>query len=124
MTRSLTSSPVTERRPWPAAALALAAALLLLGAFGAARAEPPCVPGSIGPSGCASIRPLDERTERPGVEKAPDLELEERTRRLVERYGRLEGPGVLRTGPDVSRAPMSGRDPGAVQSFQTPYSFE
>ena len=94
----------------------------------AASAEPPCVPGSIGPSGCDSIRPEDERTERLGVEPAPDLEsgVEQRSERLVEFHGVSPAGSVevLRLDRTVPRDPAMGRDPRAVQSFQTPYIFE
>ncbi len=108
------------------------AAAIVLGATapGAASAAPPCVPGSIGPSGCASIRPEDLRSERPGVPALdPDLPLgpaaDPATRRADDlRELSPADPGVLRLERTAPRDPAMGRDPRAVQSFQTPYIFD
>ena len=113
----------------PARRAAVAAALLAL-APGAAPAEPPCVPGSIGPRGCASISPSEARTERPGVPSLdPDLEFDPMAeldaRGATQPDGaRQAGPGVLRLEPGARGGATVGRDPRAVQSFQTPYSFD
>lgn len=118
------------RRMRRARRAAVAAAVLLGLAPGAAPAEPPCVPGSIGPRGCDSISPGDARTERPGVPLLdPDLEFDPMVELDPRRPGDLEGalpadPGVLRLDPGVRGGPAVGRDPRAIQSFQTPYSFD
>ena len=92
------------------------------------RAQPPCVPGSIGPSGCFSIRPGDERSERPGVEPAPDLGpiADPTPQRAIERQSptRSGARRPPRLDPTAPRDPTVLRDPRAVQSFQAPYAFD
>ena len=115
-----------NRRPRALAAIGLT---LLLASPGTAQVPSRCVKGSIGPGGCDSIRPLDADPGPLGIDLPP--ELAPRPDPLADRpagpaIAPLRMPGlVLRIGPAPAlRDPAMGRDPRAVQSFQTPYVFD
>ena len=105
---------------WALAALALA---LAWPAAGAAQVPSRCVPGSIGPGGCDSIRPLDADPGPLGLDLPPELapRAEPRGARLIERYGPAPAARLSPVPRLAPPAPPVGRDPRAVQSFQTPY---
>lgn len=122
--------------------LALALALLpLLAAPAVAQSRPPCVPGSIGPGGCDSIRPQDRPPDLPDFAREPlpsDTPLDPRRGALLELRGatpaerdrlleRQELERVRRRGDSVLPPPRAtgvGRDPEAVQGFQAPYALD
>ena len=104
----------------PAAAVALA---LALATAAAAQVPRRCVPGSIGPGGCDSIRPTDADPGPLGIDLPPELQPPTGPLggRATQRLG--PRPEALRLDPlaPAPRDPAMGRDPRAVQSFQTPY---
>ena len=109
-----------------ASALALAAALA---APSGAGADPPCVPGSIGPNGCRSIRPEDVPQPRPEVDLSlptdvplalPRAEREQLMELRALRRVRPRGDSAL---PSITEPP-AGRDPQALRRFQAPYRLD
>ena len=110
-------------------------AIVLLVSAVPARAEPPCVPGSFGPNGCDSIRPVDEPAELPDfvLETYPfDVPMQDRgdTPRVLEHRRLMALESLMRerrrgdsTLPPVTQAPV-GRDPDALRRYQAPYRFD
>lgn len=100
-----------------------------------------CVPGSIGPGGCDSIRPQDQPPDLPDFarERLPsDVPLDTERGALLDLRGATPGERerllelrelerVRRRGDSVlplPRATVPGRNPEALQDFQAPYAFD
>lgn len=122
-------------------ALLLALALGMPPGEGAAQVPGRCVPGSIGPGGCASIRPQDQPPD------LPEFALPSQLDRLLgpgpaaladpsdlrRRSGGIErldpwAPGTEPGDPLPALRPLGepapGRDPRALRSYQTPYVLD
>ena len=120
---------------WTAVALVLC---LARPEAGIAQAHGLCVPGSIGPGGCDSIRPQDQPEDPFALDLVlpSDQPLDPRRGALrdldgvdLERLRRLglAEPGLLRrVRPTLPPPPdpALGRDPRALRSFQAPYASD
>ena len=106
---------------------------------GASEARVPCVPGSINPGGCLSIRPQDQPVDRLDLVLPPEIDrpLDALERRLEAvpgvpeaRVGRVRPDGSLERGrlrgviprPPGARDPLPYAPAPSLESYQLPYA--